>query len=378
MVIGNVPMPADPHLLSLGVDVALMDGSVLDTAREEEGGVIRGRRITLGEGVLVGMRAVVEGGAQMGPKSVAVPLSAISLKSRVEERAVMEGAPATKALMRPDEEGDKGKGGCGSAVYRVVVGGVLQGFLGPLFSCLLNLLFVTMSMYHPYAAMVWCLTQGPLGLGWSFTAVAVGMCIFHWGFLVSLLVHVVAHKWMCAWLMKPAQAFGLDSLTYHRRLSALVLQGFATTVMFDQLRGSVFAPLYLRLLGAKTHFRAVINSLEVNDPDLLTVGSGGVLDEDSIACTYTVEEDRQMVLGQVCVHQGGRMGVGSIALRGAIVQNQAELADVSLLPPDAEIRAGTVRKGTAIEEEEGGEEAGLAGRGRPILITVPVSVLGKE
>lgn len=103
--------------------------------------------------------------------------------------------------------------------------------------------------------------------------------------------------------------------------------------------------------GGKVAASAYVDTLNITEPDLVTVGKNAVLDADAILMPNALE-GKSLVMGPVTVEQGARMGGAALALRNCSVRAGAELAETALLPPTLSLRVQGVRWGAFVLEEE--------------------------
>lgn len=360
VVIGNVSPPHDPHLLTVGQGALLMDGAILDTSTHNSGGDSDPQ---MGPGAVVGARAVVERGARLGSECIVLPLSAVLAGTQVPEGGVVEGScimagssadPShTPTLIKPPPK----------PTLVGLAGGLFIGLGVPLLTHVLGLLLICVSLYPPSLVLSWALTSlHSGGLGLSIPEAAACLGLIHVLFLLTLALLVAGHKWLLLGRLGSNASFEVHGATYHRRRSALAMQGLGASSGLEDLMGTLLCPLYLRLLGADIHWRVAVNSLDVGDPDVLHVGKNAVLDEGAVLSSAALEKRdlggrRMLTLGPIRVREGGRVGCGAVVMAGTQVGQGAMVCDASLLPPDAVVRPGGRRQGVALSQVEEEEEA---------------------
>ena len=174
-------------------------------------------------------------------------------------------------------------------------------------------------------------------------------------FSLGMLLLVVLQKWMTRCRVQEGSLVTPHGIKHHTRALTLILQTYAHNSTLDTLRGSMWANLYLTLMGAKVHPSAYINTLHVTDHDLLEVGPRAVLDTDCTVMPVGPEEGG-LRLGKVRVEGGARMGVTSVVLRDTLLQPKGELADCGFLPPSHGVRFDGVRYGANLTEPNVDEE----------------------
>ena len=410
VILGNTDVWEDPHLVTMGDNVAVTDMAALETATEPGNGYVQCGRVTVGKGGVVAVRAVLAPGAELADGAVLMPQSVVGPGEKAPADAVMMGVPARKmfdrSAMPTALSGEAGEGNrClkavqDSAAYDWAVIRFLQGLVAPLVSCGLTLLLVLFCLYPPALFFLWAMadTQAA-GAGWSVLLAQVATPLAFLFFWLALLVTVVAEKWLLRGRMREGFAVPVRGVKYHLRSQQLVFQSYAGTAALDTLRGSVLAPLFLRLLGTSplvggdggvwcmyvlcsallcwtkpTHqcvdrsfyfqhrttpggnvsTSAYIDTLNVTEPDLLTVGEEAIIDADAVVMPHAMEGP-SLVYGPVTVEAHARLGGASLVLRNCAVKRGAELAESAVLPPTLNLRTQGVRYGAYVLEEE--EEA---------------------
>ena len=264
VVLGNTDVWEDPHLVTMGDNVAVTDMAALETATEPGNGYAETGRVTVGKGGVVAVRAVLCPGAELADGAVLMPQSVVGPRERAPRDAVMMGVPARKIFDRSAmptagngaaaaaaEENGCLKAVRASAVYDWAVMRCFQGLVAPLLSCGLTLLLVLFSLYPAALFFLWAMADRPAGgAGWPVLLVQVATPVAFLIFWAALLFTVVAEKWLLRGRMREGFAVPVRGLRYHLRSQQLVFQSYAGTAALDTLRGSVLAPLFLCLLGA--------------------------------------------------------------------------------------------------------------------------------
>jgi hypothetical protein len=219
----------------------------------------------------------------------------------------------------------------------------------------LTLLLALFAAYPPVLFYLWAMAD--TGLGWPVLMVQVATPIAFLFFWISLLVLVVVEKWLLRWRQTEGNALKVRGPFYHARIQTLVFQSYAASAALDTLRGSALAPWYLRLLGGKIDASAYVDTMQITEPDLLTVGKRATLERDAIVMPNALE-GRVMVMGPVVVEDEARLGTASLVLRNCTVKRGAELAETAVLPPTLSLRVKGVRWGAVVLEEQVDEEEG--------------------
>jgi hypothetical protein len=257
----------DPHLVSLGAGAALIDHASLDTHSEPGDGYAYTGPITVGPQCIVGTRAVLSAGCVLERGSIVMPHTYLPPNTTVEEDVALCGVPPTRAGTRatimPDSDSTTpAEPTTPLCVLSTALRWVLAGLLAPMVSCLLCILLPLVAQLPALALLSWATGEDKLTI-----PQAVGLLpVAYVGFMLCLAALVAAHKWALRGRQRASGAVPLYGLGYHVRTHALVLQAYASQAVLDSLRGSLLAPLYLRLLGAVVSCSAYIGTLEVRAP----------------------------------------------------------------------------------------------------------------
>jgi carbonic anhydrase/acetyltransferase-like protein (isoleucine patch superfamily) len=270
---GDMDVLEDPHLVTVGDKAALIDNAVLDTHSEPGDGYAYTGRIEVGPHCIVGARSVLASGVQLSLASIVMPHTYMPPNARLEESAVMSGVPATSSAKRstimteadpPSSSKSKVEVGyLGRAAE--VVSQLFWGFVVPMVSCFVVVLLLLTASYPSIFLVFWAMDHDGLNLS---AAQALSMLpIAFVGYLLCMVITVALHKWVLRWRQRGGSSMPLGGLFYHLRANALVLQSYSGLYSLDTLRGTVFAPIYLRLLGAPVSPSAYIGTFQVRPSD---------------------------------------------------------------------------------------------------------------
>jgi non-ribosomal peptide synthetase-like protein len=106
------------------------------------------------------------------------------------------------------------------------------------------------------------------------------------------------------------------------------------------LLGTPFVGWYFRLLGAKIGQRVYIDTLDMTEFDLVTIGDDACLNEGCTIQTHLFE-DRVMKLGRIEIGNGCSVGAGALVLYETHMADGSYLEDQSLLTKGVARPAGT-------------------------------------
>ncbi|MEO2115597.1 MAG: hypothetical protein ABGX21_04710, partial [Candidatus Poseidoniia archaeon] len=107
---------------------------------------------------------------------------------------------------------------------------------------------------------------------------------------------------------------------------------------------SFLATMYYRMMGAKIGNRVQLNSININDASMITIGDGVVVGGDATINGHLVESG-EIVLAPVNIGDGALIGGGSIVQPGCTIGKGAVVATRAVLPkwtvvPDGEVWGG--------------------------------------
>lgn len=125
-------------------------------------------------------------------------------------------------------------------------------------------------------------------------------------------------------------------------------EALAVPYLLDFLRGTPWLPVLLRLLGTKIGRRTYLNTTDITEPDLVTIGDEAMLNEDCGPQTHLFE-DRVMKTGPVSIGARTSIGARSIVLYDSAIGHDTTLDPLSLvmkgevLAPDTQWAGSPVR-----------------------------------
>jgi len=119
-------------------------------------------------------------------------------------------------------------------------------------------------------------------------------------------------------------------------------------LLFEFLRGTPFMAWPLRLLGVKIGRRTLIDTTDITEFDLVTIGDGAILGYQAGLQTHLFE-DRVMKLGSVTIGPGANIGARSILLYDTMAGENCSIAPQSLVMKGEELPAGSSWTGSPAE-----------------------------
>ena len=161
---------------------------------------------------------------------------------------------------------------------------------------------------------------------------------------------VVAVKWLLAGTYKPGQH---PMWTLPVWLSEAVTSFYETSAvsyLLDPLRGTALLPFFLRFLGAKIGKRVFLDSTDMTEFDLVTIGDEAELNQDCGGQTHLFE-DRIMKMGALLVQPRATIGGRTILLYSSEVGAGATVGPQSLLMKGETLPPGTRWQGNPVQPD---------------------------
>lgn len=200
------------------------------------------------------------------------------------------------------------------------------------FLCGLGQLFGTLFQYGTAAwqllIVVLCYTW--LGANqslFSIEAVALYITLFLLMPIATMGLTIVA-KWLLLGRVKPGE-YPLWGWFYFRWWLVQGLQN--NVVQTKYLLGTPIINVFYRLLGARIGANTFIATTHIAVPDLLTVGSDTTISNEARALGYIVE-DGWLKIGSITIGDDCFVGARAVLGLNTVMENQAVLDDMSMLP----------------------------------------------
>lgn len=147
---------------------------------------------------------------------------------------------------------------------------------------------------------------------------------------IPLFLVTVVLKWLLVGRYKTA-AYPMYSLkvwlseaitSFHEALSVPFL--------LDALRGTMWLPVAMRLLGVKVGKKVWLNTTDITEFDMVTIGSEAMLNEDCGPQTHLFE-DRIMKIGSVSIGEKTTIGSKTIVLYDSVIGREVTIGSLSLV-----------------------------------------------
>ncbi len=175
--------------------------------------------------------------------------------------------------------------------------------------------------------------------------IVLGFPFLYVAFAVACGLFVVALKWVVVGRYKPVTKPLWSPFVWRTELVTSTYENLAVANLLEPLRGTAWLPMFLRLMGCRIGRRCYIDSTDITEHDLITLGDDVALNEQAGLQTHLFE-DRVMKVGPVTI--GARATIGSIAivLYDASVGEDASLGDLSVVMKGETLPPGTAWEGS--------------------------------
>ncbi len=186
-------------------------------------------------------------------------------------------------------------------------------------------------------------------LAWLALAFGVGYLIFGLTFLL-LIVHI---RHGLAFRNREGE-YPFISFYAVRWAFLGSLVGLAKILILSHLKGMPILNAFYRAMGARIGRNVIINSCNLSELDLLTIGDDSFIGGDAVVIGHAGEggvlKIRPVRIGSRCT-----VGQSSIVFPGAIMEDGSVLGALSLLPKGRELPVGTVWGGNPLREIRRGD-----------------------
>ena len=155
-------------------------------------------------------------------------------------------------------------------------------------------------------------------------------------------------KWISVGKYKSEQKPMWTSKVWRSEAITTTYEALAVPFLLDFLRGTPWLPLALRILGTKTGKRVYMNTTDVTEFDMVTIGTDTALNEDSGPQTHLFE-DRVMKVGSIKIGDRTSIGARSIILYDTTIGNDVKVEALSLIMKGEVLSPGTSWIGSPIK-----------------------------
>lgn len=118
--------------------------------------------------------------------------------------------------------------------------------------------------------------------------------------------------------------------------------------LLEYMQGTPWLPLFMRLLGVKTGKRVWMNTTDITEFDMVTIGDDAALNADCGPQTHLFE-DRVMKVGPVKIGARSSIGAGTIILYDSEVGDDTKIEALSLVMKGERLAPGTDWTGSPVK-----------------------------
>jgi non-ribosomal peptide synthetase-like protein len=173
-----------------------------------------------------------------------------------------------------------------------------------------------------------------LDLGYLYNKNVFRSIIVFWGvyvcYLAFIFVSVIALKWLLLWAWKPGETPLWSFAVWRGELIVALVETLADPSVGNWLRGTPFVVGWLRAMGTKIGNYVYIDTLQITEWDLITIGDEAALNEEAVLQTHLFE-DRVMKMSTINIGKGATLRYGCICLYDTTIEEGASLHCLSLL-----------------------------------------------
>jgi non-ribosomal peptide synthetase-like protein len=161
---------------------------------------------------------------------------------------------------------------------------------------------------------------------------------------LALAVAGLLAKWVVIGRYRPFVRPLWSPMIWRLEFVNALYEFLTTPLALLALQGTPFLPWYLRLLGSRIGRRVYVHTTGLLEWDLVDVGDGAALNDDSVLQTHLFE-DRVLKASRLCIGRNCVVGAGSVVLYDSIMEDGARLDALSLLMKGERLPAGTAWAG---------------------------------
>ncbi|MCX7009786.1 MAG: peptide synthetase, partial [Kiritimatiellaeota bacterium] len=167
---------------------------------------------------------------------------------------------------------------------------------------------------------------------WTIGMLIAAFPLFYlaYGALAALFVLVL--KWVVIGRYRPVEKPLWNRYVWRSELVTATYENLAVPLFAEPLAGTPFLPMYLRLFGAHIGRRVYMDTTDVTEFDVVTLGDDAALNSDCGPQTHLFE-DRVMKISTVLLYD-------------ATMENDSALGELSLLMKGETLPAGTHWEGS--------------------------------
>ncbi len=162
-------------------------------------------------------------------------------------------------------------------------------------------------------------------------------------FLMTVLL-----KWLVVGKYKSEQQPMWTYRVWRSEAITTTYEALAIPYFLEYLKGTPWLPIVLRLLGVKTGRRVWMNTADITEFDMVSIGDDTALNDDCGPQTHLFE-DRVMKVGSVKIGKRCTVGARSIILYDSEMGDDVQLDGLSLVMKGERLPDGTLWEGSPVK-----------------------------
>ena len=309
-----------PDLLTLGDGSFIADCVSLGVSRVEAGSISIAPT-SIGKQAFVGNSALVTGGTVIGDDSLIGVLSMPPLAQPGAEQPSTSwlGSPA---IFLPQRQVSTAF--AAESTYRPTRRLYCLRALIEFFRIILPITCFVILTCLLIGALTWLrfefsLTLAVLSFPPLYVACGIGAALF-----------VVLAKWILMGRYVPAEKPLWSTFVWRTELLTSLHENLANPFLLELAAGTPWLCWFFRLLGAKIGHRVCLETTQLTEFDLITIGDDAMLNLDCTVQTHLFE-DRVMKMSTIEIGPRCSLGAGSVVLYDSCLEEAAVLRDLSLV-----------------------------------------------
>jgi non-ribosomal peptide synthetase-like protein len=329
--------------LDIGEESFIADGVALGVPRVHRGELVIGQT-TVGRRAFIGNSAVLPAGAEIGD-GVLIGVLSVPPRGRADALRADSSWFGTPAMFLPRRQiaAQFDEGSTFRPTRRLRAQRALIEFIRVILpiSCIVALTSLMMSF-------VVTLNDD---YGWSIGQIAAIFPLLYLAYGAAAGLFVVALKWLVVGRYRPVEKPLWSRYVWRSELVTSTHENLAVPFFTALLRGTPFLPAYFRLLGCKLGRRVFLETTDITEFDVVTIGDDAALNSDCGPQTHLFE-DRVMKTSTISIGARCTVGGGSIVLYDARMEPDSSLGDLSMLMKGETLPAGTHWQGSPAQRVE--------------------------
>lgn len=158
----------------------------------------------------------------------------------------------------------------------------------------------------------------------------------------------VLMKWLLVGKYKPQQKPMWTWKVWRSEAITTTYEALSVPFLLEYLKGTPWLPVLLRLLGVKTGRRVWLNTTDITEYDMVSIGDDSALNDDCGPQTHLFE-DRVMKVGAIKIGERSSIGARTIILYDSEIGNDTKLEPLSLVMKGERLSPGTSWTGSPIQ-----------------------------